>query len=326
MKWLLLAAWSATMLAHADEGSLPIPPDRDLRGVYRAALCTRPDMPADECARTLRDVDGVAATNPPPRAIASRYRLLFVPGFMASCFPGIHSFADVVEAARNQGFAADVLAVGGRNGIAGNAKLIAQQIERLPDDGRRIVLIGHSKGADDALEALVTRPDVAARVVAVLSVAGAVNGSPHADDLRGAYRLTLAEFPFSACALGEGDPVRDLMPLTRRTWWAGAGATLRTPVFSLVALPDLDRLSPSLLLPYLSLARFSRDNDGMLLARNELAPNGYLLGFVNADHLAVAIPYPGNQFVFVFNATPFARPQVFLAAIDVIAQRADTTP
>ena len=308
MKWLLLAAWSVALSAHAEEGSFPIPPERDLRGVYRAALCTRDDMPAEECARTLRELAGVAPTNPPPRAISSRYRLLFVPGFMASCFPGIHSFADVVEAARKAGFAADVLAVGGRNGIASNANLIAQQMERLPADGRRIVRLGHSKGAEDALETLVARPELAAKVVAVLSVAGAVNGSPHADDLRGAYMLTLAEFPFSSCPLGEGDPVRDLMPATRRAWWANAGATLRTPVFSLVALPDLDRLSPSLVLPYFALSRFSSDNDGLLLARNELAPNGWLLGFVNADHLAVAIPYPGNQFVLVFNATPFPRP------------------
>jgi hypothetical protein len=316
MRLLVAALALAALSVHAD----------DLRGVYRAALCGRPDMSADECSRTVRGTDGVAQSSAPPRADASRYRLLFVPGFMASCFPGIHSFADIVLEARKEGYAADVLAVGGRNGVPANAKLIAEQLARGPDDGRRIVLIGHSKGADDALEAIATRPDLAPRIVAVLSVAGALNGSPHADDLRGAYTLVLADWPFSSCAPGEGDPVRDLTPEARRAWWARNADTLRTPVYSLAALPDLDRLSPALVVPYLALARLSRDNDGMLLSHNEVAPGGHLLGFVNADHLAVAIPYPGNQYVLVFNATPFPRPQVFLSAIDVIAQREETRP
>jgi hypothetical protein len=316
MRLLIAALALAALAAHAD----------DLRGAYRAALCSRPDMSAEECGLTLRETDGVPPASAPPRADASRYRLLFVPGFLASCFPGIHSFADVVEEARREGFAADVLAVGGRNGVPENAKLIAEQVQRVPDDGRRIILVGHSKGANDALEMVAMRPDLATRVAAVLSVAGALNGSPHADDLRGAYRLTLADWPFSSCALGEGDPVRDLTPEARRAWWTTTGASLRTPVFSLAALPDLDRLSPALLAPYLALSRFSHDNDGMLLSRNELAPRGHLLGFVNADHLAVAIPYPGNRYVLVFTATPFARAQVFLAAIDVIAQQVERAP
>src|SRR5262249_31705765 len=173
----LVAAASLLVAACAGIGTVPdAPPAPDLRGVYRAALCSRPDMSADECASTLRAVDDAPPAPAPPSADPSRYRLLFVPGFMASCFRGIHSFGDVIVAARKQGYAADALAVGGRNGVDANAKMIAEQIERLPDDGRRIILIGHSKGADDALQMLVTRPDLAPKVVALLSVAGALNG------------------------------------------------------------------------------------------------------------------------------------------------------
>src|SRR5690349_12768136 len=193
-RWLVLAA-SLALAACAGMEKLPgAPPGSDLSGAYSAALCAR--LSDDQCASSLRGLDGVAAAPAPPPADGSRYRLLFVPGFMASCFRGIHSFADVVVAARSQGYAADVLAVGGRNGVPANAKLIAEQIERLPEDGRRIILVGHSKGADDALQMLVDRPDLATRVVAVLSVAGALNGSPHADELRGLYMATLATYPF----------------------------------------------------------------------------------------------------------------------------------
>jgi pimeloyl-ACP methyl ester carboxylesterase len=317
-RWLVLAV-SLALVACAGMETVPeAPPANDLRGVYRAALCSR--LSEDDCASTLRGLDGVAAAPAPPPAEGSLYRLLFVPGFMASCFRGIHSFADVIVAAREQGYAADVLAVGGRNGVPANAKLIAEQIERLPDDGRRIILIGHSKGADDVLQMIVDRPDLASKVVAVLSVAGALNGSPHADELRGLYMATLATYPFFACGEGDGDPVGDLAPEARRSWWTQYGASLRVPVFSLVALPDLTRLSPALLLAYLSLSRVSSDNDGMLIAHNELAPRGYLLAYLNADHLSIAIPPPDTLMALLFSHAAIPRPQAFLAAFDVITQ------
>jgi hypothetical protein len=323
MKRLLLAcfAWFAAGAA-ADEPPLPLSTasGADLRGTYRAALCGRPDMPAPECARTLRKFGGEAPAPRPPAADPSRLRLLFVPGFLASCF-AVNSFGDVVESARKLGFAADVLAVGGRDTIGVNARLLAEQIDRLPSDGRRLVLIGHSKGVPDLLEMLATRPDIATRVLGLLSVAGASQGSPLANELHGLYGITLGIVPFSNCARSEGDAVVDLSPEARRQWWARFGPQLRTSLYALVALPDLDRLSPVLVLPYAGLSRISRDNDGLLLVYDQVMPNAKLLGVVNADHLSVAIPYPGNGWVFVFSAVPFPRPQVILAAVDVMAAR-----
>ena len=57
----------------------------------------------------------------------------------------------------------------------------------------------------------------------------------------------------------------------------------------------------------------------MLRPRDQVVAAGSLLGVVNADHLSVAIPYPGSLWVLVYTSIPFARPQVVLAAIDVIA-------
>lgn len=315
--------WSLATSAFADDAALPagLATERDLRGIYRAALCGRADLAPDMCARALRKYSGEATASAPRATDPARYRLMFVPGFLASCFPGIHSFADVVETARKEGFAAEVLAVGGRNGITANARLIAEQIDRLPADGRRLVLVGHSKGAADLLEMLALRPDIATRVTGLLTVGGALQGSPLADDLYGAYGMTLGLYPFSGCARGDGDPVSDLMPDTRREWWARVGPQLRTPVYSLVSLPDLDRLSMSLTLPYARLAILSPDNDGMLLVKDQVAPGGQLLGVVNADHLTVGIPFPGAAWVLLFSAAPFPRPQVILAAVDVMAAR-----
>ena len=316
---LALVGCIACGQALADPLPAGLTSDHDLRGAYRAALCGRPDMPAADCETALRTYTGEVPAPRPPAADAARYRLGFVPGFMASCFPSIHTFGDAADAARRVGYAVDVVDVGGRNGIAANARFLAEHLERTPADGRRIILVAPSKGADDSLQMLATRPDLAARVDALLTVSGALQGSPLADDLHFMYGVTFGVLPFESCDRGEGDAVADLQPQARRLWWQRMGSSLRTPIYSIVSLPDFDRLSPSLVLPYLTLSRVAPDNDGMLPVHSQLVPSARLLGVVNADHLKVAIPHPGVLWLLAFSPAYFPRPQVVLAAVDVIA-------
>lgn len=307
--------------AHADDASVAasIKGARDLRGAYRAALCSRQDMAGDACAAALRTYPGEVPAPRPEPAVASRYRLLFVPGFLASCFPRVRTFADVVEAARSAGFAAEIVPAAGRNGIDANARIVAAAVERVPDDGKRLVLIGHSKGANDILQMLATRPDLAPRVSAVLTIAGALQGSAVADDLHFLYPYTFGAIPFPACETGDGDAVLDLQTAMRGQWWKASASKVSTPLYSIVAVPALDRLSPGVVPTFALLSRFTTDNDGLLRAADQVAPASRVLGVVNADHLGVAIPHPGWLWVLVFNATPFPRSQMVLAAIDVIA-------
>ena len=293
----------------------------DLRAEYRAAFCARAALASADCTRSLRVFEGEGSAPRPPAALANRHRLLFVPGFLAACFPGVHSFGDMIEAARDEGFATQVLAVGGRNGVAANARMLEGQVDRVPADGRRLMFIAHSKGALDVLALLGTRPDIAARTDAVLTIAGALHGSPLADSFRELYAATIGIFPFSGCDRGEGDPIADLSPAASRDFWAGPAGHSGVPLYALVAMPDLSSLSPGALPTYLRLARTAGSNDGMLLLRDQVSPASTLLGVVNADHLRVAIPFPGPAFVLLFNADPFPRAAMLLAAIDVIAAR-----
>ena len=308
--------------AHTGPGPLPagVAVDRDVRGEFRAALCAPDRLSVEECAQVLRTYDGEIPAARAPAASPAMHRLVFVPGFLASCFAGIHSFADVVAQARAAGFTADVLGVGGRNDVASNARLIAGQIERMTaTDPRRIILVGHSKGADELLQMLVDRPDIAARVDGMLSVAGALQGSPLASELQGVYGVTLAIMPLAGCDRGEGDPVGDLTAASRAAWWRANGDAITTPVYTLVTLPAFSHLSPSLLWTYARLSSDTPDNDGMLRVQDQVVPSSRLLGVLNADHLAVAIPHPGLLYLLVFSPVPFPRAQVYMAAIDVIA-------
>jgi len=65
----------------------------------------------------------------------------------------------------------------------------------------------------------------------------------------------------------------------------------------------------------------------MLLMPDQVASSVRLLGIVNADHLTVGIPPPEHlPWSLFFTATPFPRPQVVLAAVDVIAMEIASSP
>jgi hypothetical protein len=93
------------------------------------------------------------------------------------------------------------------------------------------------------------------------------------------------------------------------------------PIFSIVAVPRSDRVSPVLKRTYAKLATIDPHNDGQLLWYDALVTGGYLLGYVNADHLAVAIPasqqIPALSFLFKDNVP---RPALVRAAIEVVAE------
>ena len=84
----------------------------------------------------------------------------------------------------------------------------------------RLVLIGYSKGTPDVLEAIVSHPEIRARVAAVVSIAGAVGGSPLANEAEQYQADVLQHFPGAACDAGDGGGVASLRPAVRRAWLA----------------------------------------------------------------------------------------------------------
>ncbi|MFP3408635.1 hypothetical protein SB757_28910, partial [Pseudomonas sp. SIMBA_065] len=84
----------------------------------------------------------------------------------------------------------------------------------------RLVLIGYSKGAADVLEAVVAYPEIRSRVAAVVSAAGAVGGSPLANDAQQYQADLLRYFPGATCNSGDGGAVQSLRPATRQAWMA----------------------------------------------------------------------------------------------------------
>jgi hypothetical protein len=271
---------------------------RDLRASYRQAVCSRLPSGDDGCAQWLLQLSGegqrptVPAGMPPaPAALAQRYRIAFVPGFMAECFEQLaRPFADAERDLRSRGFTVDYFQVPGRGTSAANARRLARHFESLGEDPRPIILFAYSKGLPDTLDFIATYPAAATRIAAVVAVAGAVNGSPLADDLLPSYRKWLADFPLPGCDVGNGDELHDLRRDVRLAWWREHGAQVKVPVFTLVAAPRPQQVSPGTRGTYRWLARIDPRNDGKLLWTDQVVPGSHLLGYANADHWTIAIP------------------------------------
>ena len=182
-----LAATAPAILLPATKAGIA-----DERGRFREIYCA---VRNDHGARLPfdRPCDSNAALwrlpgEPPPsgRGVAlgpstAGLTVVMVPGLLAECLRSKSTvFADTRANLEAQGYRTDYIQTRGRQASEINAAIIRDAIEALPRTSR-IVLVTHSKGTVDSLTALAEWPDLADRVVALVSVAGAVNGSPLAD-------------------------------------------------------------------------------------------------------------------------------------------------
>ena len=183
-----------------------------------------------------------------------------------------------------------------------------------------VPMVVYSKGLPDVLELLLRYPHTSQHIAAVISIAGAANGSLVADELYEIYRKWLARFPMPGCERGTGEEVRDLRRDVRLEWWSRNRSAIAVPIFSIVAVPGPDRVSPILKPTYEKLAAIDPRNDGEILWYDAVVTRGYLLGYVNADHLAISVPasqqLPALSFLFKDNVP---RPALVKAAIEVVA-------
>ena len=121
--------------------------------------------------------------------------------------------------------------------------------------GLTIILVTHSKGTVDSLLALATYPDLADKVVALVSVAGAVNGSPLADIVPDWIAQMAESIALPECPRGHGVEAADSLRRSERLTWLATHtwpASVRT--YSLVAVAGPDDMS-AVLRPFAASSR-----------------------------------------------------------------------
>ena len=133
-------------------------------------------------------------------------------------------------------------------------------------------------------------PEIRERIAAVVSVAGAVGGSPLAIDAKQQQADMLRHWPKAECEPGDGEGVASLRPDVRKAWLAENPLPSDVRFYSLVTLPDPARISRIVRSGYKKLAKIDSRNDSQVIYSDEFVPGSTLLGFLNADHWAVAVP------------------------------------
>jgi len=274
----------------------------DQRGRFREIFCAVlqaraaevPDHRDCKDALTRLGTEPAGTGRPVPLGPANR-RLVagLVPGIGYDCFSQwLQPPGSVIQHVRKYGYDALLMKVDALSGSANNARQLRDAILAMdPGPGApRLVLFGYSKGAPDVLEAVVRHPEILPRVAAVVSMAGAVGGSPLANEAEQYQAELLRHFPGAACESGDGGAVASLRPDVRKTWLAQNPLPRSVPYYSIVTLPQPERISSILSGSTKKLNRIDGRNDSQVLFYDQLIPGSSLVGYLNADHWAVAVP------------------------------------
>lgn len=176
---------------------------------------------------------------------------------------------------------------------ARNASLIREAVMAMPEpeEGKRLLLLGYSKGAPDILEAVTTFPDLQQRVAAVVSVAGAVGGSPLANDATQSMLNLLQHFPDAECDPGDEGALESLTPEIRKRWLANHSLPESIRYYSIITYPNEEQISSILKYTYRKLSQIDSRNDSQVIFYDQVIPGSVLLGYLNADHWAIAVPF-----------------------------------
>jgi hypothetical protein len=179
------------------------------------------------------------------------------------------------------------------SGSARNASLIRDTVMAMPESekDKPLLLLGYSKGTPDILEAVTTFPDLQERVAAVVSVAGAVGGSPLANDATQSMLNLLQYFPDAECDPGDEGALESLKPEVRKRWLANHSLPDSIRYYSVITYPKEDQVSSLLKYTYKKLSQVDSRNDSQVIFYDQVIPGSMLLGYLNADHWAIAVPF-----------------------------------
>ncbi len=272
----------------------------DGRARFREIFCERFDAigpPKDgqpTCADYLhRLTDESAATKEtaPSRIPLDSVRFVVVPGYMGDAAPeGMRALGPSIDRLAAKGYRIEYIQVSGGGGGAYNADQIAAYFrDREFPENEKLVIIGYSKGTIDLLHFLVTNPDLAQHVDAMLSYAGAVNGSALAE----VFPEFLINMALAVAGGEAGDKAgySTLKPSVQMAWLASHPLPAHIKYFSLASFTDRENVSGILTDGYDRLSQINPKNDGQLIFYDQVLPGGTLLGYANGDHWAVALPF-----------------------------------
>ena len=266
-----------------------------LQAVNAAHGRALPDYrPTEQMLRDLGGEGEVPEHAPFMGAIPAQVRVIAVPGFMTECVTFLSDvLTDGMAHLQSLGAQTVIAPLAGRGSAAHNARQLRDIVVNLPD-GETVILIAMSKGAVDTQEMLALYPETHARIAAVVSLVGAVCGSPLAHLAPDWLKWIERNAPLPHCRTHGGKAVYSLMPEVRRTFLANHPPVAGVRYYSLGAAVEAHNMSKGMLSAYQALCRISALNDGQTLLADQILPSAEVLGVLNGDHIAVGMPFNRN--------------------------------
>ena len=249
------------------------------------------------CEEALSRLEGEGPSTGSPVDLGgsiSPFRVVVVKGLGWGC---VKNFVDsqMTAATHLSQFSHEViqLDVEALSSCARNATLIREAVMAMPKpgEGKRLMLLGYSKGVPDILEAITSFPDLQQRVAAVVSVAGAVGGSPLADDATQSMLNLLKHFPDAECDLSDEGALKSLKPQVRKRWLANHSLPGSIRYYSIITYPNKEQISSILKFNYEKLSQVDSRNDSQVIFYDQVIPGSVILGYLNADHWAISAPF-----------------------------------
>jgi hypothetical protein len=263
------------------------------------------DLPCDDA---LVRLPGEPQSTGHPANLASTtrsLRVVVVPGIFDECIRKyVQTFSDGLAHLERHGWRTGSIPVSGRSGTAHNASQVRDFVLGLSlGTNERVLLVAYSKGAADTLEALDRYPEILPRVAAMVSVAGVIGGSPLADGYVHLYEQLMRDLALADCPAGDGQGMASITRAARQSSLARRPPPSSVKYFSVAGIPGPQRISRALRPFYEQLAYVDPRSDGQVIFFDAIIPAGTLLGFLRADHWALAVPFSRNAGALPFSAT-----------------------
>lgn len=214
---------------------------------------------------------------------------VYIPGLFTQWYPGYMN--DLIKGMNAMGFDTFMCPINTAGSQKENAIVVADAIIKLTEEnpGRKIVILGHSKGALDAATAFVLRPEIIPHVSAFIAFQAPWGGSAIANDLLNGYNRKLVSSVFIEKILnGNPHSLVGVMYSERRKW-------LEAHPFPLGAVPTIsvatyETAFKSLLkapIDYVNF-RYNELSDGCVALKDAIIPGTILVEISGIDHFGPA--------------------------------------
>jgi triacylglycerol lipase len=215
-------------------------------------------------------------------AEAQEHQYLLLRGLLGDELPGY--FEDNVGRLVRRGLDVREVAVDTEGALSSNVARVREALLDAAYFGRSVVLVGHSKGAVEAMAALSLHPELRAPVRALVALQAPYGGSPIANDLITIPRLRRLVDTVMPCVFqGQSVSVEDFTYAERMRFVRAHPYPAGIPTVALATSRD----SPlSLLAP---VARYTRrrygwESDGFVVPEDALVPGARVVRLDDVDH------------------------------------------